>query len=363
MNAMKYSRLIVFCGIIFFIIEHFIPVFYSMKSIGTLIMLFITLFFNLKYIKQFDNKFIYKVACITVGVLYLNFVLMQGNTGYGSIILLLSMLSVYVSLDIINIKYTDIVHVSYLFFICLILYYFIPKNEYNPNTISFIFASFYIFSTLIVPNNIKSYIFLLFIFVFFATSQAGSRTVMVALFCYLLFRIIPAKFYQNKYCLTALMLVLTVGSIVYVHLYIYLYMNDLVLDVFAQFSDKKFFSGREVIWLEVTNLLSEHPITGIGSNINLSSYDNLNLHNSILNLCAIYGYIIGALVIYVYIKIVVNLSEYTSSYIIKNSIAGYFFFFIVGLSETCLFFEAFGCSIPLIIAYSYRNNLILTANK
>lgn len=69
---------------------------------------------------------------------------------------------------------------------------------------------------------------------------------------------------------------MTVGSLVYVRTYVYLWEENLVATEIVQESlestGKEIFSGRQKIWQEALGLLDEKPLIGTGSKITLKSF-------------------------------------------------------------------------------------------
>lgn len=228
------------------------------------------------------------------------------NGGIGSLIILFNFIAfTYISTYIKISK-------NFILFICfeyiLLLFYWFFKgepNNYNTNTIGLIgmFGFMYgIIFTKVVNSKIVSYILvpILFLVTFFLQKDiAQSRT---SLICVLLFfslvYFVPKKLLYNKAIYWTTITILTLGSLVWTKLYVYLYKinPDMYIDFYV--TQKRFFSGRQLIWKEMYEALEKNIFFGVGSSYKMTSFKDLfNMHNSILNFLVVYGVPIFILVI------------------------------------------------------------------
>lgn len=351
------SRVFFYCGICIFLLEHFIPVFYQFKGINETILL-ILLMVLIGYSKWGTiSRTTQKSILGIILVLFFSFLIRLGHTGIGSIQTLLFCILQYLFLYKIKLSPKDYTIATISFFLFLLVYRYAPLNAYNTNTIGYTWGALGIYSTLLIKNNKLLFLSLISFYIILQIHLSDSRTAIIAFVIYITIRYIPYSIFQNKYILFSIMLALTFGGLLYVYSYIYMYENSIDVSWTREYSEKRFFSGRQFIWMEILDLLHEHPFTGIGSHVTLRSFKYVNIHNSALNFCAIYGYIVGSLVLYIIVKSVMTLRKYMDNYIIKNCFAGFVFFLIISFSETNLIFESFSTLIPLCIAYSEFNRI------
>ena len=128
-----------------------------------------------------------------------------------------------------------------------------------------------------------------------------SRGAFVMLGAYMVFRyLIPKKVWQKKGFYRAVCLLSTLGSLVFVLLYIGLGASG--VNFRMPFFYKNLFSGREAIWSEFLTLFMKKPLTGIGTNVTITSFFEFNVHNAMLNILVIHGIIVFALTLYLMFK-------------------------------------------------------------
>ena len=88
----------------------------------------------------------------------------------------------------------------------------------------------------------------------------------------------------------------TFGSLAFVAFYIWL--GTTGVNFRMPFFYKNIFSGREAIWLEFWELFSAKPLTGIGTNVTITSFFEFNVHNAMYNILVIHGAVVFALVLF-----------------------------------------------------------------
>lgn len=251
-----------------------------------------------------------------------------------------------------------------LLFVFLLQAFVLPFTDltaYNTNTVGLVFMTLGVYITLLVNPQKKVTWIILTLFVAYIEYQiwlSDSRTCMVAFLLFYIGQFIAKPFLKNRLILLTIMLFMTVGSLVYVRTYVYLWEENLVATEIVQDSlestGKEIFSGRQKIWQEALGLLDEKPLIGTGSKITLKSFFNVNLHNSMLNFFVIYGYLVGLLVIYLIIRIVMDLHDYMEDKEITNCVVAYISFLLVAFSETNLFVLSFMSVLCLMMAYSKK---------
>lgn len=115
-----------------------------------------------------------------------------------------------------------------------------------------------------------------------------ARGAFIMLIVYMVFRfIVPKKWFSKKGFFTALMIFATFGSLAFVAFYVIL--GTTGVNFRLPFFYKNMFSGREAIWLEFWNLFINKPITGIGTNVTITSFFEFNVHNALYDILVIHG--------------------------------------------------------------------------
>ncbi|MBR6159948.1 MAG: O-antigen ligase family protein [Lachnospiraceae bacterium] len=121
-----------------------------------------------------------------------------------------------------------------------------------------------------------------------------SRGAFVMLGAYFVLRyIVPKKLWEKKGFFGTVCVLCTLGSLVFVALYIII--GTTGVNFRMPFFYKNVFSGREAIWLEFWDLFKHKPLTGIGTNVTITSFFEFNVHNAMLNILVIHGVLVFAL--------------------------------------------------------------------
>lgn len=133
-----------------------------------------------------------------------------------------------------------------------------------------------------------------------------ARGAFVMLILFMVFRfLVPKKWWTCKGFYTAMCFLATLGSLAFVGLYVVI--GTTGANFKLPFFYKEVFSGREAIWLELFHKLlnSEKPymfFTGIGTNFELTSFFEKNVHNAMYNFLVIHGVVVFAGILYFIIK-------------------------------------------------------------
>ncbi len=120
--------------------------------------------------------------------------------------------------------------------------------------------------------------------------------ILIVVFFVLRF-IVPARMWERKWFFRSMCIFATLGSLVFVAAYVWL--GTTGANFRMPFFYKNVFSGREAIWLEFWNLFRARPLTGIGTNVTITSFMEFNVHNAMYNILVIHGVIVFALVLYI----------------------------------------------------------------
>ncbi|MCR5356961.1 MAG: hypothetical protein K6E63_06100 [Lachnospiraceae bacterium] len=146
-----------------------------------------------------------------------------------------------------------------------------------------------------------------------------ARGAFIMLIMFMFFRyVIPKKWWGKKPFYVILILLATFGSLVFVGMYVAVGATGANFKM--PFFYKEVFSGRDKIWLEFFSRLTETPLkllTGIGTNWQLESFFEFNVHNAMYNFLVIHGIIVFAGILYFIFK---RLQGFYSG-IIKNRVA------------------------------------------
>ena len=109
--------------------------------------------------------------------------------------------------------------------------------------------------------------------------------------------IVPKKLWEKKGFYYTVCALSTLGSFAFVAFYIWLGTRG--VNFRMPFFYKEIFSGREAIWLEFWNLFKAKPLTGIGTNVTITSFFEFNVHNAMYNILVIHGIPVLLLMLYI----------------------------------------------------------------
>lgn len=135
--------------------------------------------------------------------------------------------------------------------------------------------------------------------------RARGAFVILILFSIMYF-IVPAKIW-NKRRIAILMAFATVGSLLFVLFYTLL--GKTGFNMFIPVFYKNIFSGRENIWYEFFMHFKEKPLTGVGTNFTIESFEEFNVHNAMYDILAIHGVIVFAGALYFVFKRMTSIKE------------------------------------------------------
>ncbi len=126
----------------------------------------------------------------------------------------------------------------------------------------------------------------------------GAFIMLLAFF--VLYFLVPKKMWSRKWFYHCVCILATFGSLAFVALYVWL--GTTGINFRMPFFYKNIFSGREAIWLEFWQLFSARPLTGIGTNVTITSFFEFNVHNAMYNILVIHGVIVFALMIFLMMR-------------------------------------------------------------
>ncbi len=124
-----------------------------------------------------------------------------------------------------------------------------------------------------------------------------SRGAFIMLGAFMILRfVMPKKLWERKGFYYTVCILATFGSLLFVAFYIWL--GTTGVNFRMPFFYKNIFSGREAIWLEFWNYFRSKPLTGIGTNVTITSFFEFNVHNAMYNILVIHGLTVFALTIF-----------------------------------------------------------------
>ena len=134
--------------------------------------------------------------------------------------------------------------------------------------------------------------------------RARGAFIMLILFMFFKY-VVPKKWWKSRTFYRILCILATFGSLAFVGLYVVVGATGANFKL--PFFYKEVFSGREAIWHELFTLLvnRERPymlFTGIGTNFELTTFFEKNVHNAMYNFVVIHGIIVFGGIVYFIFK-------------------------------------------------------------
>lgn len=303
------------------------------------------------------------IKLVTVSVL-LSLITNFNHFGAGSVITIGRFFIYYLVIEKIKIRTKDRKIIISIFLIQLLLLQMVDKSSYNPNTVGLVYLMLGVCVSLLYrASSLLGNFFeiILFVIIGYLIHMTECRSTLIAFVLYVSIIYFPLNILKQKGVLLSIMLLLTLGSLVYVYIYVYLWENSVldndIMTMAVDNTGKDIFSGRQTIWSESLILFHDNILLGTGSNIRLQSFGVVNLHNSLLNFFVINGTIIGLCALYCIIKTVMDIKEFVTNNEIKKCIAAYLSILLVSIFETNLLVFAFMSLLPLYRAYSIKDTI------
>lgn len=301
--------------LMFYCLTFFVPKFYGLTEdyAGLIVFCLLGLFALVNvnpYAKIKEKDIDFFVLCILAVVVLLNIVLV--NSGYGCFFVAVNFALVWYLSGVIKLKKWQI----YLFsgmYVAMLLYWFsavytwmfadytsfaMNTNTAATFTVFSMLCAFTFFELLYEKNKIAGlFMTIALVKCFQIGLYHRSRGAFIMLVMFFLFRfIVPAKWWEKKVFFVFMCLAATFGSLAFVAFYIWLGTTGVNFQV--PFFYKNIFSGREAIWLEFWNLFKAKPLTGIGTNVTITSFFEFNVHNAMYNILVIHGIVVFALTLF-----------------------------------------------------------------
>lgn len=306
---------LLFCMFIFYTLTFFVPRFYGLteKYVGLFVFAVLALLFvfNIDPVEKLRTKDRDFIALLLTAVITpVNLVIVKSGFGCFFVVVNYAMiwyLSGHLKLSkkqiyVIGAAYTAMM-IYWFFGVYTWMFADYTSFAMNTNTA----ATFTVFSLLCVItffDELYQKYRIAGLFITIALVKAlqislyhRSRGAFIMLGAFLVLRfLIPWKLWGNRIFFRIMCSIATFGSLAFVAFYIIL--GTTGVNFRMPFFYKNIFSGREAIWLEFWELFMKKPVTGIGTNVTITSFFEFNVHNAMYNILVIHGIVVFFLVVY-----------------------------------------------------------------
>lgn len=304
--------MIMFAG---YALTFIIPKFYGVtdRYVGVFVFLIECILFviNVDVIADIKNK--NRDIFILFALLVITFInLLIVKSGFGAFFIaanfiLIMYLSKYIKLEEKDINLTLYLYLGYflIWLICAYPGFFADYRyyAYNTNTaatfITYTFLVVYMLLERIADKYkwVNVAIVILFVRIIRLAMWHRARGAIIMISVFLLLKCIVMKYAVKSKIIYALMVTIaTIGSLVFVMFYTLIGRTGVNMRI--PFFYKDMFSGRQDIWYELFQHFVKSPLTGTGTNFEIESFMEFNVHNAMYNLLVIYGIIVFAGIMY-----------------------------------------------------------------
>ncbi len=304
------------CLFTFYTLTFFVPKFYGFteKYVGVFVFVILSLFFavNINPVKKLKEKDIDLAAFILL-VLITGINIIVVKSGYGCFFVMADFaltwyLSSQIKLRVWQFNLFGVMYVAMLiyWFFGVYTWMFADYTSFAMNTNTA--ATFTMFSMLCAfvffdslyekhtPAGLLITVALVKCFQIAMYHRSRGAFIMLGVF-FLLHFILPKKLWKKRWFFNMMCIIATFGSLAFVAFYIWL--GTTGVNFRMPFFYKNIFSGREAIWLEFWNYFKQKPLTGIGTNVTITSFFEFNVHNAMYNIVVIHGLLVFALMMFI----------------------------------------------------------------
>lgn len=310
------TTVLMFMAFLFYALTFFVPKFYGFTEDYVGVFIFVILagifFTNVNPIKKIKEKDVDLIVLAVLAILViLNIFLVDSGKGCFFVAVNFAMIF-YLAGEIKFQKWQ--IHLFGTLYVAMLLYWFMfvytwmfadySSFAMNTNTaatftVFSMLAAFVMFET--VYENHKYIggllitIALVKCFQLSLYHRSRGAFIMFMVFALLKF-VIPKKWWEKKGFFTFMSIFATFGSLLFVAFYVWL--GTTGVNFSMPFFYKNIFSGREAIWYEFWTLFKNKPLTGIGTNVTITSFFEFNVHNAMYNILVIHGVLVFAATIF-----------------------------------------------------------------
>lgn len=302
-------------------------------------------------IKKYNLK-----SLLLIGLLIVNSIAgaLINDTGFGSLITIINLYIMLLYSKEVDIRKNFINTSAKIVLIGNLIFLIMNKTRFNTNTIGYLCFVMTVFIFILYQSTAKkTFVFKLvmlgiFIANMFFLYLSDSRATLLGTIAFLMIMIFPVLV-NNKKIFKTMTILIILGTILFPYIYVGMWKNNVEIDTGQ--GNKKFYSGRQIIWYRMMEEFEGKELYGIGSNFRVYSKDpNLNAHNSLFAIYMIYGLINFVIFLPLFIKFIWGMQANSIGKINRIAIAGIIGMIIVSYYETNLiwsdlnmFFVIFSC--------------------
>lgn len=288
-------------------------------------------------VKKYDSKLLF-----LIGIMMVNSIVgaLMNNTGFGSLTTIINLYIMFLYADKVNIKKNFILISAIIIFIGNILFLFVNESSYNTNSIGYLGFIMTVFAFILYENierktvAIKIMIFLVVIVNIIRLYFSESRASLMGLITFFVIMIFPFII-TNKKIFKSISLVIILGAILFPYIYVGMWQNNVQIDLGT--GNKKFYSGRQIIWSRMMDEFKGKELYGIGSNFRTKSTNtSLNVHNSLFAIYMIYGTLNFIVFLPLFIRFIWKMQEKAKIKTNRIAIAGIIGMLVISYYETNL---------------------------
>ncbi len=306
-NARQVVSLVVI-GITFigYTLTFLVPKFYGLTDayvgVFVFLMLGILLLVNVNLMEMLRKKDIETIVMMALIVLIgVNILIV--HSGKGAFFVLADFILVFYLSNKVRLTDLQTMAISGMYLIMLFIWLLFVYPQmfaayefygYNTNTAA-TFTIFTLLCAMVVVMRFREYVEIMGLFIVIllvkgiqlALYHRARGALLMLLVFLLLYYVVPKKWWLDKKVFRGICILATFGSLAFVAAYTILgFMGyNYVLPIFY----KKVFSGREKIWREFFYLFIKKPLTGIGTNVEITTFQEFNVHNAMYNILVVYG--------------------------------------------------------------------------
>ena len=224
-------------------------------------------------------------------VLTLSFALMSGS-GLGAVFIPTDLALICYATRYLRLTKRAVLYLSFVGACPVSLWYSHVRWSYNFNMAGFAFMLMAFFAMILVEVMELRYKrqleFIVYITAFILSVLYHTRTAISGIIAFGIFFLTRRLIIRNKRVCTALIMISTLGSVIFTLMYTvlsdYMY-NAIVLN-------KHIFSGREDIWTELWMAFLASPFTGTGSRYVMKSFEIFEVHNGMFDILVVHGAVV-----------------------------------------------------------------------